>query len=1408
MHSRLLTKKTRKTTVLSFGTLNALRQSILAKVKETVREPELPRKVEELMSASTKEAKQDLDAHMQDVVDKRRQEGKKKPELTGKKKKAKKDSTDSSENSDPEDGSDLDSDNAESEGAPSMPSTAAPSKSTRKRGDSSKLSVAAKSVSAIPADDFDLFSNPRFSPKSSEKVHGWQPSEPFSAALPEEAKNTSAAVDASKENTPCPVSLELQEMLSSVTQENFQREEALVWMESNPSGNPAKFLTKGILGTSMFNKMPFSSKMESYLGILEVLDQCSSQVEGFVCMKQWLRTLVPVADMFWFVLRLPAEELLAQDIAAARVQKRLMHTLAQQLELGMAECKIPLLSKPPSVHQETPCQTPWSSGDRAGNAQLVKQELAKRFLSRSGFVSGSHSAANADRLSDVSIKLPGLSDRSNGAVAASQLATSYFARASLSLLQKMASQTYKHLAIYYDASHVFTYEVLQIHISVDGAVLCAPLSVMPQLKVPAETSVATNLETAAKLAKAKSKAAAQRLCREEKTSSRQTLMSLNHSLFALARIRLSDASPACVLRPPKKSEKRCYFEEDGRRLPFLWDSDTKDAEWQHTSYPAFSNHIRISTLQDHGDVTAAYQLADHGVAIMIHQDTQHKLHREECLSRADVPEIDLCIKQCMLIMKYDKAPWATSAFGRRMQEAMARIDEIPADHVLVQMVATGVIRDHGMDPRSTLEDVKNTLRLYAVNGYGRTGGDHKLGRWCDFVDSFGKLKRIWHCRLFMFLFAHMLEGKNPWEAVAGSNASGEDETSISCRVLRVLVRPSALALATSAYICLSPFRSFQATEVKDDKSPGGSHRIQRYVALHWHSLCLRTWQNALSSQNLRELCSGLADAEEISAVLSSHFKFLTATLRRFLEFGLLYRHYPWRFFCLCDESPQVAQDTMADMKAEWQLLMKLEAVPGASATWPLKSVPIVRWQVYREVMTFAEERHWQVTKDLTDLISAWCADPSSTLGCEEVFRHLRLAERRHTSSSICVPQIQAVAIKGLNERYQKFETQPLEAEAISSVPVGSVIKPGIWSAERDSASDTGICRFNQLARSTVVSPHYLQRRSLNIWSTLKTQGDLTDSWTSELVRPGQVITDGSEIHLVIDAPYVHLKVWPLRAIQIPSGNGQCDAAEIPTSSWDLKEMVVKKPSDCLVIDTAPEMLEEHGEAKLVLKLGARLALPNYALENYASRLSADALKNLAKACGCETRGHMSKRLRASLLLKHLNYPDAQIEAILSTFTVQKKKRLRERARTDRTTRTTPTLTESNRRSWWTASARLSSSTSCSSRWSPKTRKSRSSRLSRSLELATCGRHGRKPTGPLSAPLPALACLARALLRSAGLRRPAHLCKAFCQQATRGWARARSLEAFALRALAPAAAVQHVARAAWLWSWSDSKATKG
>lgn len=51
--------------------------------------------------------------------------------------------------------------------------------------------------------------------------------------------------------------------------------------------------------------------------------------------------------MFWFVLRLPAEELLAQDIAAARVQKRLMHTLAQQLELGMAECKIPLLSKPP-----------------------------------------------------------------------------------------------------------------------------------------------------------------------------------------------------------------------------------------------------------------------------------------------------------------------------------------------------------------------------------------------------------------------------------------------------------------------------------------------------------------------------------------------------------------------------------------------------------------------------------------------------------------------------------------------------------------------------------------------------------------------------------------------------------------------------------------------------------------------------------------------------------------------------------------------------------------------------------------------------------------------------------------------------------------------------------------------------
>ena len=194
----------------------------------------------------------------------------------------------------------------------------------------------------------------------------------------------------------------------------------------------------------------------------------------------------------------------------------------------------------------------------------------------------------------------------------------------------------------------------------------------------------------------------------------------------------------------------------------------------------FKELLRLNLLQDEGDATAAFQLKQAGMAAMVHRDQAHKLHREEILA-----EIGLARKQALLVAKYDKAPWRTSAFGRRLSEAKQRVHELPAHHLLFDLVAHGVISDCEMDPASSLDDVRN--KLIEMAQQGGTGTDHRTGRWCDFVDSFGVLRKQRRARLFYMLYALLLEGRNPWHVLATAleKEGTDDDNALLPKCLRV-----------------------------------------------------------------------------------------------------------------------------------------------------------------------------------------------------------------------------------------------------------------------------------------------------------------------------------------------------------------------------------------------------------------------------------------------------------------------------------------------------------------------------------------------------------------------------------------------------------------------------------------------
>lgn len=338
---------------------------------------------------------------------------------------------------------------------------------------------------------------------------------------------------------------------------------------------------------------------------------------------------------------------------------------------------------------------------------------------------------------------------------------------------------------------MFLGEVLQVHASVDGLVVCCPLSLLPQLKATSEVPMEQNLAAIGDIEMSKELVelrATDQECKQldqkarQKLSTRQKLLAINLSLSTLLNMKLADCLPEVALRPPSDQEKRYYNAE---KKAYYWNQHSKEAVWQCCDYESFPKLVRLCALADEGDHSAALALAEAGCAILPHRDCQHKLAREECLSMGDVAIMDLTCKEIMLVLKHDAAPWKQGMFGRRIREAYQHIDKLPVPHLLLDLVMAGIIADRGLSPLTTQADIKKLLCEYA-RGQGRGGGDHKLGRWADFVDSFGRERKNWNIKLFFLLFAKSLEGLNPFTAIAQATAADANDESmaIAPRVLR------------------------------------------------------------------------------------------------------------------------------------------------------------------------------------------------------------------------------------------------------------------------------------------------------------------------------------------------------------------------------------------------------------------------------------------------------------------------------------------------------------------------------------------------------------------------------------------------------------------------------------------------
>lgn len=341
------------------------------------------------------------------------------------------------------------------------------------------------------------------------------------------------------------------------------------------------------------------------------------------------------------------------------------------------------------------------------------------------------------------------------------------------------------------------------------------------------------------------------------------------------------------------------------------------------------------------------------------------------------------------------------------------------------------------------------------------------------------------------------------------------------------------------------------SKVKLDVDKDGHLRVLQFIANKWTSLCLRTFQAAFNPEVINDiLCSGFEEDEQ-QEILKVRLEFSTSTVKRFLEFSLLYESYPWAFHKLLLEDVGTVTATLEDMKADWEFLLSLEAMlPNVHQKWPMKQVNPVRWQCYREVMTFCEERGFASTgrqfQEIKELIQSWLPSPMSTLGCDSVFRQQRQAEKRHScNKTISVEQLQALAVKSVNERYSQYETIEPRPSDVHSIAPNAFLKRSLFDASRSTANDTGLHRFNNVAKASTPSPHHLTRKGLNLWKALKRSGGSTDNfWTAQLVRSGSATWFGLSgvlclkcLALQVQCVIIQLMLASLRLLVLVLGMG-------------------------------------------------------------------------------------------------------------------------------------------------------------------------------------------------------------------------------------------------------------------------------
>ncbi|CAE7690019.1 unnamed protein product [Symbiodinium sp. CCMP2456] len=340
-----------------------------------------------------------------------------------------------------------------------------------------------------------------------------------------------------------------------------------------------------------------------------------------------------------------------------------------------------------------------------------------------------------------------------------------------------------------------------------------------------------------------------------------------------------------------------------------------------------------------------------------------------------------------------------------------------------------------------------------------------------------------------------------------------------------------------------------------DEQLFGLFRFARHVSKKWalHNFTLRantseleTTISALATQCLSlkvfDMAPDVAINEQalvikfrrcstFQTVLSESVRMYLCASQELLEHFLYLRSSPSKAAALIapDPDPQIQRLILSQMKAEWEMILRLEQSPAHAAELH-EHCKHVCYQCYRELMGGWEKHSWQVHPEAQSLTLSWFPEVAWSSNIESLFKDMTAAVKRSGQSDMgSLPNLMSVAIRGLHRRLCVEENSPtplaLEKEDWSGAQAPA-LKPKIFNPTSDVEMSgrfqgQNICFDNICKPFPSTSAFHHNHHSLNFMSGLMLAdsmgrdpaAEMKHFWVPETVFTGMMFKKGENYFL-------------------------------------------------------------------------------------------------------------------------------------------------------------------------------------------------------------------------------------------------------------------------------------------------------